>query len=583
MSAPTISITEIPNALTMDIDLASPRGIVQILRQTDAQIFNGWETYDGLCDAEVLVRLRRAVDETAAVLSHKGKRKIVISGAGTSGRLAMFAARTFNRLAAQIGLEPCFHYLIAGGDPALIKAKEGAEDDPITAQKELAAITDDADMVLYIGISCGFSAPYIAGQLDYASDRENFFSILIGFNPPELARKIKIENWDKRFFDVVEKIKNHPHCILLNPVVGPEPITGSTRMKGGSATKLLLEVLFTAAMVKARILSPNYLAYPLKSEAWDIDSLIFAMIRQYEETRISTYAQRDNIARLVELGGTALRAGRHIYYIGRDPYGIIGTIDASECPPTFGDAFDDVHGYLPGGWQELLNSQKDYSTAGKEYQISLDYFIIEKLPHLASEDHVIILGKEETLGAHEVLLEKIKAMDAKIGAVLINPVYNTFPGFDAVVRLYLDPTGLVISNETLAEYSTKLILNAITTGAHILAGKVYQNCMVDLNISNTKLFHRTIDIIKDIVKVDDEAAFKSLMKSIYKTDSPTEEQMKAPISAHVNAATWKKKIAPKALLIATGKFTYEQACAALKKEPIVRVLIQKISQGASIG
>ena len=59
--------------------------------------------------------------------------------------------------------------------------------------------------------------------------------------------------------------------------------------------------------------------------------------------------------------------------------------------------------------------------------------------------------------------------------------------------------------------------------------------------------------------------------------------MKAPVSAHVNAATWKKKIAPKALLIATGNFTYEQACAALEKEQIVRVLIQKISQGASIG
>jgi len=579
MSAPTISITEIPNALTMDIDLASPKGIVQILRQTDAQIFNGWETYDGLCDTDVLGHLRRAVDETASVLSYKGKRKIVISGAGTSGRLAMFAARTFNRLASQIGLEPCFHYLIAGGDLALIRAKEGAEDDPIMAQKELAEITDDADRTLYIGISCGFSAPYVAGQLDYASDRENFFSILMGFNPLELSRKIKIEKWDKRFFDVVEKIKNHPRCILLNPVVGPEPITGSTRMKGGSATKLLLEVLFTAAMVKAKILSPNYLAYPLKSDAWDIDSLIFAMIRQYEETRINTYAQRDNIARLVEHGGTALRAGRHIYYIGRDTYGIIGTIDASECPPTFGAAFDDVRGYLPGGWQELLNQQKDYSSAGKEYQISLDYFIIEKLPHLAAEDLVIILGKEETLSAHEVLLEKIKAMEARLGAVLINPVYNTFPGFDAVVRVHLDPTGLVISNETLAEYSTKLILNVITTGAHIIAGKVYQNRMIDLNISNTKLFHRTIDMIKDIVQVDEKMAFNSLMKSIYKTDSPTQEQMKAPVSAHVNAATWKKKIAPKALLIATGNFNYEQACTALEKEPIVRLLIQKISQG----
>lgn len=579
MTRPTSSITEIPNDLTTDIDMASPKGIVQILRQTDAQIFNGWETFEGLCDLEILSRMRRAVEETAAVLVHKGRKKVIIAGAGTSGRLAMFIARTFNRLAAQIGIEPCFHYLIAGGDLALIRAQEGAEDDPVIAEKELSEIANNADRVLYIGITCGFSAPYIAGQLDFSSDQPNYFSVLLGFNPAELSRKVKVEKWDKTFSGVVEKIKNHPRCVLLNPVVGPEPITGSTRMKGGSATKLLLEVLFTAALVKAKVLSPNYLAHTLKSDAWDMDRLIFAMIRQYETTRINTYAQRDDIAHLIELGGLALNSGRHIYYIGRDSYGILGAVDASECPPTFGAAFEDVRGYIIGGWHELLNHQKDYSSAGDEYHISLDDFIKEKLPNLSPEDFVIILGKEETINAIEGVLEKIKAMEAKLGAVLINPVYNSFPGFDAVARLHIDPTGLVISNETLGEYATKLVINAITTGAHIMAGKVYQNRMIDLNISNNKLFYRTISIIKDIVKADEETAFMSVMKSIYRTDTPTEEQCKAPVSAHINNATWKKKIVPKALLMATGKYNYEQACQALEETPIVRVLIEKITKG----
>lgn len=249
------SITELPNSLSTDIDIASPLEIVSILRRTDAQIFNGWDTYNGLCDSSFLKSMRRAVDETAEILSFKGEKKIIVAGAGTSGRLSMFICRAFNRMARYAGIAPCFHYLIAGGDLALIKAKEGAEDDPITAQKELEEISGDAEKILYIGVTCGFSAPYIAGQLDYSSERENFFSILMGFNPTELARKIEIENWDKCFFDVVKKIKNHPRCVLLNPIIGPEPITGSTRMKGGSATKILLEVLFIAAMAKANLVS----------------------------------------------------------------------------------------------------------------------------------------------------------------------------------------------------------------------------------------------------------------------------------------------------------------------------------------
>ena len=330
-------------------------------------------------------------------------------------------------------------------------------------------------------------------------------------------------------------------------------------------------------MIKAKLISPTHLAPVLKYEAWDMNNLIFGMLRQYENTRIDTYTERDDIARLVELAGVALKSGKHVYYIGAGAYGVLGTIDASECPPTFGAAFDDVRGYLPGGWRELLDKDRDLSYAGKEYHISLDDFIEQKLPHLSPEDLVVILGKEDTINAHEQLLEKIKAMEAKLGAVLINPIYNAFPGFDAVVRLRLDPSGLVINNEILAEYATKLVINAITTGGHILAGKVYQNRMVDLNISNTKLFYRTIEILRDILGVDEDTAFISILKSIYRTDEPTEEQKKAPISEHINQGTWKKKIVPRAMLLATGQFNFDQACAALDKQPVVRTIIEQIA------
>jgi hypothetical protein len=69
----------------------------------------------------------------------------------------------------------------------------------------------------------------------------------MGFNDISVARKVKIEKWNKTMFDVVSQLNS---CVgsgrhfILNPIVGPEPLTGSSRMKGGTITKVLIEVLF---------------------------------------------------------------------------------------------------------------------------------------------------------------------------------------------------------------------------------------------------------------------------------------------------------------------------------------------------
>ncbi len=103
------------------------------------------------------------------------------------------------------------------------------------------------------------------------------------------------------------------------------------------------------------------------------------------------------------------------------------------------------------------------------------------------------------------------------------------------------------------EVALKLTLNAITTGAHVLAGKVYGNRMIDLRISNNKLFHRTISIISDLIGVSAEEALEALLKSIFQTDELTEAEREAPISACIEAAKNVEKVVPKALLIATGQ------------------------------
>ncbi len=94
---------------------------------------------------------------------------VVLSGCGTSGRLAFFIARKFNKLLHKMGRSSSssslFRYLNAGGDKSIIIPQEGKEDDAVTGANQLRSIAESYSRVLYIGITCGISAPYVLGQV----------------------------------------------------------------------------------------------------------------------------------------------------------------------------------------------------------------------------------------------------------------------------------------------------------------------------------------------------------------------------------------------------------------------------------
>ncbi len=117
----------------------------------------------------------------------------------------------------------------------------------------------------------------------------------------------------------------------------------------------------------------------------------------------------------------------------------------------------------------------------------------------------------------------------------------------------------------------------------MLAGKVYENRMIDLRISNNKLYYRTLGIIQKLMGVDEATAKKSLVRSIYETDEPTSEQMNAKISQYVQKSTLAKKVVPRALLLSTGRFTVAEATEALKEIPIVRTLVEKYATNGNGG
>jgi N-acetylmuramic acid 6-phosphate (MurNAc-6-P) etherase len=577
-----LSITELPNELTRNIDMAGPLGIVRMLRQSDAQIAVGYNSYPALLDREILERIEQCIRTLADMLQTAKNPCVIISGAGTSGRLSTVICRELNRQLDQVGRPAIFRPIMAGGHPALIKAKEGAEDDPIMGMKELEQLSRDADRVLYIGVTCGFSAPYIAGQLDYCMQNEKFTGILLGYNPVERARDIEVENWDKTVLQVARAMEKHPRASFLNPVVGPEPITGSTRMKGGTATKMLLEAALAPALVLAGWIDQKDCTITMDSD--NLRQSIIQLLESYEKARVKTYLQAENLAKLVEMGGEALRNRGHIYYLGRDTAGILGLIDASECPPTFGAEFEDVRGFLDGGWDTLLgqDQREDLSQIGWEYRITFEEFAQKVMPQLSENDLVVALVVNLELGSIKKLLEETCQGPART-CLLSTGSHNpeTVEGLDLKIHIDLDPAGIFPGNKAFAEMAMKLAINALTTGAHVLSGKVYENRMIDLKISNNKLFFRTLGIIQHLMGVDEETARSGLIRSIFGVDQPTEEQKNAKISDYVNKATGARKIVPRALLLTTGQMNVEQATRRLEENPAVRPIVEEFTASSS--
>ncbi len=573
------AITEIPNVITTELDMASPPEMMRLFRQTDSQIFTGYDTYAGMLDDVIIDKLTVLSERCAKTLTAKNG-CVVMGGAGTSGRLSMFVTRACNHLMnSDVPNERAkFRYLMAGGDVALIRAFEGAEDDAALGARELKQITEGCDDVFYVGITCGMSAPYVAGQLEaVANGIVPGHGVLLAFNPTELARRLKVDGWNMTFGDVVDHISDCDNMTIVNPILGPEPVTGSTRMKSGTGTRIVLETIYRPAIALAQG----------RIAAVDLRATVVKILLAYRDTLADFYLANMKIAELVAMGGDALRGNGHIYYLGTggvdaagrpdekiSDAGIIGLIDASECPPTYGASFDDVRGFLLGGWRAMFPfDDKDLTDNGKYYHISFEEFAEEIAPTLSTNDLCVFL---DDCAEQRALMAQAKARGAKIAQVTFDGVAAASP--DADLKIMLSAGRDELCGMSLVGLQIKLLANALTTGAFVLKGKVYGNRMIDLKISNNKLFHRTVGIVVDLMHVGEDAATDAVLRAVFETDTLTAAEKETTISDIIDRSQQVSKVVPKALLIASGRFDYAGAAKALDENPMVRAVLASVSK-----
>ena len=209
-------VTESRNANTMNIDSLSTIDMISMINEEDKTV--------PLAIERVKETIAKAVDVIAKRLSKGGR--LIYTGAGTSGRLGIIDA---SECPPTFGVDfELVQGLIAGGNTAIFKAVEGAEDNEQLGQTDLINKNITKKDVV-CGIAASGRTPYVIGGMKYAK-RLGAAVICVTMNPDSEMAKLA--------------------DIAISVVVGPEVIMGSTRMKAGTAQKLVLNMLTTGAMIK---------------------------------------------------------------------------------------------------------------------------------------------------------------------------------------------------------------------------------------------------------------------------------------------------------------------------------------------
>ena len=208
-------ITEQRNPNSMHVDSLSALEIVQLMNDEDKQV--------PLAIKKCLPQIAQAVERIVSAFQRGGR--LVYIGAGTSGRLGVLDA---SECPPTFGVSPeMVKGIIAGGERALRHPIEGAEDSKTHAVVDLQTIQFSSKDVL-VGIAASGRTPYVIGALEYAKSLGSV-TVSIASNP------------NSAMANIVD--------IAIDTVVGPEVLTGSSRLKSGTAQKLVLNMLTTASMI----------------------------------------------------------------------------------------------------------------------------------------------------------------------------------------------------------------------------------------------------------------------------------------------------------------------------------------------
>jgi len=250
-------------------------------------------------------------------------------------------------------------------------------------------------------------------------------------------------------------------------------------------------------------------------DARSIEEALRIINSEDKKVALAVEAELPYIAKAVELVVRAFKDGGRLLYAGAGTSGRLGVLDAVECPPTYGVPFEMVQGMIAGGEKAMFRAQE--GAEDKEENGARD---IDERKVTAKD---VVCGIAASLRTPYVIgaVKRAKELGAKTLYVTTNPRSKMYSPEFAEVAKVLDvaicpevgPEVIMGSTRMKSGTAQKLVLNMITTTAMVRLGKVYENMMIDLQMTNLKLKERAKRVIMTITGIGYEEAAEYLEKA----------------------------------------------------------------------
>ncbi|MGF1497148.1 MAG: N-acetylmuramic acid 6-phosphate etherase [Elainellaceae cyanobacterium] len=223
---------------------------------------------------------------------------------------------------------------------------------------------------------------------------------------------------------------------------------------------------------------------------------------------INAIAQaRIPLAQAIDAIAHSLSQGGRLFYVGAGTSGRLGVLDAAECPPTFCTPPELVQGIIAGGAAALVRSSEGLEDRAEDGMGAIAHH------QITQRDVVVGITAGGTTPYVHGAIEAARQRGATTIFIACVPVEQVSLPVDVDIRLLVGPEILAGSTRLKAGTATKLALNLLSTGAMVKLGKVYGNRMVDVSVTNRKLYDRALRILQDLTDLDRTAATELLERS----------------------------------------------------------------------
>ncbi len=250
----------------------------------------------------------------------------------------------------------------------------------------------------------------------------------------------------------------------------------------------------------AKLLTEQRNPASMNLDALSTEEVLRLINSQDKLVPIAVEREIPHIARAVELIVSALHNGGRLIYVGAGTSGRLGVVDASECPPTFGTDPSMVRGIIAGGEAAMFRSQEGAEDNPEQARKDIDALAV------GPADVVCGIAASRRTPFVVAAIARARERGARTLYVTTNPRSEFNLEVDVAICPEVGPEVVMGSTRMKSGTAQKLVLNMLTTTAMVKLGKVYENMMIDLQLTNNKLVERSKRILMMATGVDYDTA-----------------------------------------------------------------------------